>query len=658
MSLPILKKALNYFEGFFFILIFQGDEGGFINFVKLILMAFLISVFLSFFPVSTVSAKANFIFSDTLITVTEAKGDTIILRGYKNLFPHPVTGTISYIDTSLLYFHRYNPVERNLNVHLGNIGQANIPLIFYLNRINGFNYDRDRFRLYQLRSEDFVYYNTRIPYTEAVAVLGSKQEQVFKIEHTQNITENLNFGFLFSRIKSEGFYSSQNTNISNAGFHLNYLSKNKKYGLLANVFYNKLRIQENGGVNPDEFLNVEMDDPRFYAVNLSDAETARNNRGINIKQYFNFTNKIYENDSIIDVIAKDGLSHEFSLFSENRAFKNQFFSDAIFFPDFFIDSLQTNDTSYFRIIENKFLWNRYVGNFIYNIGYRNQSVITKNLLRDSLLSNNFVEWAVSKGGKGGFFWGIEGNYLFSGNQHGDYRAEGNVKYFFPESSLNLTYAINNYSPEYIYTSFFSNHFIWHQQFNKTNVQGLKLNYENDKHFFNTGISYNKINQLVYLDENIRPFQHDGVVDVANLWLRKKLKYRSINFDNEVNYQKVIGEDIIRVPEILLRSSLFFDFPLFKKAIFINTGIEGLYFTNYRGEAYMPALGQFYLQENQSVGNYPIVNVFLNARIKQVRIFVQASHINAGLTGKNYLLVPGYPLYERSLRFGVSWIFFN
>ncbi|HCT71855.1 MAG TPA: hypothetical protein DF409_13585 [Bacteroidales bacterium] len=34
------------------------------------------------------------------------------------------------------------------------------------------------------------------------------------------------------------------------------------------------------------------------------------------------------------------------------------------------------------------------------------------------------------------------------------------------------------------------------------------------------------------------------------------------------------------------------------------------------------------------------------------------HLNSGLSGYNYIMVPSYPMPDRGLRFGVSWNFFD
>ena len=69
-----------------------------------------------------------------------------------------------------------------------------------------------------------------------------------------------------------------------------------------------------------------------------------------------------------------------------------------------------------------------------------------------------------------------------------------------------------------------------------------------------------------------------------------------------------------------------------------------------------------VQQNTSlrtkVGNYPVINVYANLKLKQCRFFVMMSHVNAGSGNKNYFYTPHHPLNESVLRFGLSWDFNN
>ena len=50
--------------------------------------------------------------------------------------------------------------------------------------------------------------------------------------------------------------------------------------------------------------------------------------------------------------------------------------------------------------------------------------------------------------------------------------------------------------------------------------------------------------------------------------------------------------------------------------------------------------------------------FVNARIKQTRIYLKAEHFNSAMTGYNFYSAPNYPYRDFMVRFGLEWNFFK
>ncbi|MDQ3191448.1 MAG: putative porin, partial [Bacteroidota bacterium] len=69
-------------------------------------------------------------------------------------------------------------------------------------------------------------------------------------------------------------------------------------------------------------------------------------------------------------------------------------------------------------------------------------------------------------------------------------------------------------------------------------------------------------------------------------------------------------------------------------------------------------GQFFLQDEQFQGNYPLIDFFVNMRIKQARVFFKIDHLNETPFNREFFILPGYPAGERAFRVGISWIFYN
>ncbi|MDE7109587.1 MAG: putative porin, partial [Muribaculaceae bacterium] len=59
-----------------------------------------------------------------------------------------------------------------------------------------------------------------------------------------------------------------------------------------------------------------------------------------------------------------------------------------------------------------------------------------------------------------------------------------------------------------------------------------------------------------------------------------------------------------------------------------------------------------------VGNYPLINAYVNARLYRTRFYILWSHVNQGMLSKNSFVLPHYPMNPRRLEFGLSVDFAN
>ena len=128
----------------------------------------------------------------------------------------------------------------------------------------------------------------------------------------------------------------------------------------------------------------------------------------------------------------------------------------------------------------------------------------------------------------------------------------------------------------------------------------------------------------------------------------------------MTFQKSTDDDVLPAPTINVYTNLYLRFKI-ARVLKCDFGGDARYFTSYTAPEYVPGIGQYALQGNESkvkVGNYPIVNVYANFHLQHTRFFVMMSHANAGSGKKNYFLAPHYPLNGSTIRFGLSWNFYN
>ena len=65
-----------------------------------------------------------------------------------------------------------------------------------------------------------------------------------------------------------------------------------------------------------------------------------------------------------------------------------------------------------------------------------------------------------------------------------------------------------------------------------------------------------------------------------------------------------------------------------------------------------------MQNQKKIGDFPMIDFFVNARIRQTRIFFKLEHLNSRMTGNNFYTAPDYPYRDFMIRFGLVWIFFQ
>ena len=158
---------------------------------------------------------------------------------------------------------------------------------------------------------------------------------------------------------------------------------------------------------------------------------------------------------------------------------------------------------------------------------------------------------------------------------------------------------------------------------------------------------------------VSPQQYGNTINYFSVKVGREFKVGKFGLDNTFLYQKVDqASDIVNVPELTTRSTLYFSDHVFKKAMFLQTGVTFQYFSKYYGNDYNPLIGEFYVQNETKFGNFPMFDFFINARIKQTRIYLKAEHFNSSFTGYNYYSAPNYPYRDFMVRFGLEWNFFK
>jgi hypothetical protein len=588
------------------------------------------------------------------------------------------------IDTSLHHAHHYQALQQHGRKYasIGNTGLVYTPLEFNIQFYPQTQFGIHSFDAYRFTPQNLPYYKLNIPFTVLAYTLGKDREQVFTGKHYQQVRRNLGVGINFNIYNAMGSYERQKADNASIGFQALYRTNDKRYGVAGNFISNRFIHRENGGLlNPMQFEeNLETDRSRI-SVNLNSAESRWRETNTYFKQYFHLTDdKITGNDSVVKTSSGLGtLVH-----SLNYQRLTQVYYDrnpkSNFYREILNDSTRTHDSLVLHTVANELQWNLILLdsdllNISFNAGVSHVFMHMRYFETADTTSNaNDYYFAGGLNQKYNqiipFFrprleFGkrlmLEGNIqrITGDFRNGNQELKALASYRIGETDpiiLNASIKNSLISPGLFYHIYQSNHFEWDNTFDKQRFNILEVSGK----WRNTSAaaSYTGINGFAYLDTLARPAWYSETFNILSVVLKSRLEWRRFIIDNKVTYQKVSDITALRLPELLVNSTLAYELNLFKGALQAMGGIEVFYNTAWKAPAYMPALRTFYLQDEKETGNYPYADIFINLRIKRARIFFIMQHVNEGLMGYDYYMIPNYPMPDRAFKFGLNWMFYD
>jgi hypothetical protein len=306
-----------------------------------------------------------------------------------------------------------------------------------------------------------------------------------------------------------------------------------------------------------------------------------------------------------------------------------------------------------------------VNNYIYNYSY-NSLVVTDEGIIDSKLEGNSLaiggEWH-TKFKK--FNLDVDASQVISGNLTG--HAYSAMASFKTDSIVSVSARVfrNSRSPDFNFQLNQSDYkyYNWQNNFDNEELNGIEFVFDSDKWIFASAHLTNIDNYAYFdLDETTgqaSPRQAKESVNYFKIKISKEIRFGKFALDNQIIYQKVTnGDDVLRVPDFITRNTFYYANHIFKgKPMYLETGFSFNYFSKYLMNAYNPVLSEFYLQNEREYGGFPLLDFFINFRVKTMRVFFNLEHFNSGFSERNYYSAPTYPYRDFVIRLGLVWNFF-
>lgn len=545
---------------------------------------------------------------------------------------------------------------------------------------------------YSYTPETLPFYNTKTPYTElaywGTLFANKKMEETnIKILHTQNFTPSLNINFLYQRFGAAGMLLNEKTDNRTLALTANYLGK--RYVAQGGYLFNRIRREENGGISDPSMVLDTLLDAKVIPITLKDADnTLKRNTFFITHSYgipFKFLQKrdsLGRRDSIglgEGTMAYIGHSADASFYSkkytDNIALDDTL-GRALYHDKFYINPTQSADSMRVFKLENRFFINlqpwakeAIVSNLSAGIGHQYLSLY--GFRQDFFLQGNSTEKQNNMYmyfGAGGklkkyFSWEGLGIYNFAGYYQNDFSIDGKIKFSsYPKGmaqGIHLTgkLHISQQRPNYFFNNAYTNHYVWENDFAKATTTKIEAKLDIPDWQMEAFFGYALLKNNTWFDSTAVIRQNPEAMSIITAYLKKNLRLWKFHMDNKVLFQVSSDEDIVPLPDLALDLRYYFQFELVKNVLTAQLGANATFTTEYYAPGYSPALGVFYNQKREKIGNNPYIDLFVNLQWKRASIFVKYVNMAQGWPDGDYFSAFRYIKSQKALKFGIHWPFY-
>lgn len=611
----------------------------------------------------------------------------------------------STIDTTLYNYQRIAipAMYSDAMATTGNLGGEALNMIYFERpKVSPFFFDRSIAQWLPL-FDAFKFYNVYTPMTLLAYNFGGNRENHtdrLSAQFAGNVNRRIGVSAFIDYLYSKGCYEDQATKDFLYGGSVYYTGNRYEMQALFSAF--NFLNKENGGITDDLYITDpgvlqggdEHIESKSIPVRLSDAYTRMTGSRFFTTQAYKVG--FWEEEEVNDTLTRETYipvtKFVYSLDYQTRRhrFINQDPSDALdFFSNTYYSLSGTNDNTYYwhlsnslgiELIEGFRNWAKFglSAYATYQIRKFTQTTagddyqgvnpdgdlltplpdgisvspkVTQNLLwvggRLEKTRGSILRYAADA--KFGILGEAAGEIDINGKIQTDFKLMGDTV------SVEAHGSFSNLTPSWLLKQYVSNHFVWENDFGK--IRKFNVGGTLTVPWTRTTISVNfeSIQNMVYFNPEALPVQNGATVAIFAARLHQELHFGIWNWNNTVTYQASGNQDVLPLPALAIYSNMYLGFRAFK-VLTLQIGVDCDWFTRYRGMMYQPATASFHVQDKDNaiwVGNYPIINAYVTAKLYKVRFFVLWSHVNQGLFSKNYFSMPHYPIDPRRLQFGLS-----
>lgn len=575
-------------------------------------------------------------------------------------------------DSTFFMVQRYNRLTAAATpfVDLGTTASPHKLLAIPVSLKHGFQTGISPYSTYNKTPDSLKFYRTAVPWTRFYYTQGGNGVFILDAVHTQNFSPTWNVVVDFSSVQNGEIYSQSGQDHLHRGTALgsHFVSKNRRYRQTTIFSWNRARRNENRGLFADTLFFIEGSGlQRLRGRYFPGSSTA--------SSYYASRHHSFEQSMSVKESGKLYVFHKFDWLKEIYQYTEDATSftplDSAFYGNFpvhqagaFKDSSvwnQWNNAFGMGSARNYFHWpitwkmwynyDRMAYNSLHKISantYENHSVQVR-------LKNTNTNPAMQ--------FETGGAYYVKGWNSGDYLADFTLKYSIAKHSHffgKLVFQKNR--PQFISERFSGNYLQYSIDLKQTKQQALQtgVDWKNERILLKILATAGRAENFLFVD-SARKFNQLGQFSFARVEGFLRLRAGKLFLENRFTFQAQNHQDKIPFPTFSNLTGLYFQGPVFKKAMLARIGLDAWYMSSFTGYHYNPLNATFYPGKVKSA-NYPYLDFYVSGEVKTVMFFIKTEHINESLTNygfnRNYASALGYPSEPFRFRFGMVWRFYN
>lgn len=506
------------------------------------------------------------------------------------------------------------------------------------------------------RKSSFSLFNYAVDLNDSVKavsklyfVLGSKREQILFLDHVQRLSNDVRLFVGYHNLVSEGFF--KNSFARNKNLLIAVDKSTRLFKASIALMSHKSEFSEFGGIRDSSPIEgLSKSDLAQLDVFLSKDKWTSKETVFSYSQYvLLFANKVDSTGLNLN------FNSSFNYFVNKYSYVGEGASD--YYSQVYLDSAETSDTAGFKGYQYDSDLTISLHGFSFLAGGRFLNVSTR-IYDENAAFSDLIPFVGATFRGNSVLGRMEYSRVVSDsyrNNSSSFILNGKVNFnspFINAVSFNLS-SVSSSAP-YLFYFYKSNHFSW-----MNNFKDLCVTNKADAHIALFGDvaelsgSYSTIKNFYFLNRVSLPELSANSVVVSFLALSVNKHFGKV-YLSVINQFNLSNNIIVPVPDWQSEIRASWRHNFFRNALKAEFGVSGTYTSSWFSQAYNPALGNYYFQNDIKSEGYPVINVFANLGIASATLFLKIERVNYGLSENAYYLHPGYPAPPRTLKFGVLW----